>query len=139
MNKTPKTFSQLRKEALADPARRANIEREKAAIEAGIDLYQLRKGLGLSQTEVGRRLGMTQARVSAIERADDLNLSTLQRYVGALGGRLEAQVAFGDSVIALTPARASRPRRATRRSPSGVTRRSRKGKRRAPGKASKTV
>ena len=46
---------------------------------------------------------MTQKRVSAIERAEDLNLSTLQRYVAALGGQLQADAEFDDETVALTP------------------------------------
>ena len=69
---------------------------------------------GLSQTELAKRLGVTQKRVSAIERAQDLNLSTLQRYVDALGGRLQADVEFDDQTITLTP---RRPRRQRKRVP----------------------
>lgn len=106
-----KNFKQLECEALADPKRRASIEREKALLLGAIRLYELRKARGLTQMDVAKRLGVTQRRVSAIERAEDLNLSTLQRYVGALGGRLQADAEFDDETIALTP----NPRRRRRR------------------------
>lgn len=98
-----KSFKEQRAEAMADPVRRARIERETAAIRAGIRLYELRRARGLSQAELAKRLGVTQTRISAIERAEDLNLSTLQRYVDALGGRLKADVEFEGETIALTP------------------------------------
>lgn len=109
-----KNFRQLEREALADPTRRANIEREKALLLGAIQLRDLRQAQGLSQTEVANRLGVTQKRVSAIERAHDLNLSTLQRYVHALGGRLRADVEFDDATVALTPPARGRARRGVR-------------------------
>lgn len=98
-----RNVSELEREALADPKRRANIEREKALLLGVIRLYELRKARGLTQTDVAKRLGVTQKRVSAIERAEDLNVSTLQRYVAALGGQLQADAEFDDETVALTP------------------------------------
>ncbi len=77
-------------------------------------LFELRKERGLSQTDVAERLGVTQKRISAIERAEDLNLSTLERYVAALGGRLRADIEFHDETVTLTPAD-SPPRGRSRR------------------------
>ena len=104
-------FKELEREALVDPRRRASIEREKALLLGAIRLYELRKARGLTQMDVAKRLGVTQRRVSAIERADDLNLSTLQRYIDALGGRLQADAEFEDETVALTPRPARRRRR----------------------------
>lgn len=98
-----KNFRELEREVLADPKRRANVERQKALLLGAIRLHELRKARGLSQTELAKRLGVTQKRISAIERAEDLNISTLQRYVGGLGGRLHADVEFDEETVALTP------------------------------------
>lgn len=100
-----KRFHDLEHEALADPKRRVNIAREKALLLGAIRLHELRKARGLSQVELAKRLGVTQKRVSAMERAQDLNISTFQRYVAALGGRLQADVEFEDESIPLTPPR----------------------------------
>ena len=106
-----KNFRDLERKALADSKRRANIERERVLLLGAIRLRQLRTARGLSQTELAKRLGVTQKRVSAIERAQDLNISTLERYVDALGGRLQANAEFDDETVALTPRRAKRRRR----------------------------
>lgn len=106
-----KNFRELEREARAVPGRRANIKREKALLHGAIRLYELRKARGLSQTELAKLLGVTQKRVSAIEHAEDLNLSTLQRYVAALGGRLQADVEFDQEIIALTPRAPKRKRK----------------------------
>lgn len=98
-----KSFREQRKAILKDPARRASVERQKALMLGAARLFELRKARGLSQTELADRLGVTQKRISAIERAEDLNLSTLERYVAALGGRLRAGIEFDDETVALTP------------------------------------
>ena len=49
-------------------------------------LIEARRGLGLSQRDVARLLGITQASVAAFERYDnDPRLSMLRRYALAVG------------------------------------------------------
>ncbi len=67
---------------------------EVSAVEAqmsGYLLRQLRKGQGLSQEQLAERMGVSQRRVSAIERGnvDKSEVATLRSYVTALGGELE--------------------------------------------------
>lgn len=97
-----KTFKERKAEILRDPERRARIEAETVAILAANRLARLRERAGLTQTDVARILGITQSRVSRLERAEDLNLSTLERYVAALGGELRVDARIGDDVIELT-------------------------------------
>ncbi len=88
--KRRKRFDQLRKQIDADPARRAKVEKHKAAM-----LGEVRRQLDLTQAAVADRLEVTQENVSQIERGEaDVRLSTLSRYVEALGGRLEIRAAF---------------------------------------------
>lgn len=68
--------------------------RAESAIEAemsGYLLRQLRKGQGLSQEQLAERMGVSQRRVSAIERGevDRSEVATIRAYVTALGGELE--------------------------------------------------
>lgn len=55
-----------------------------------IDLAEVRRSRGLTQADMAARLGVTQARVSAIERAgaDQLKVSTLWAYFAGLGETL---------------------------------------------------
>jgi hypothetical protein len=46
--------------------------------------------------ELARRLGATQAAISRIEKPHDLLLSTLNSYLGAIGGRASVIVTFAD-------------------------------------------
>ena len=97
-----KTYKERQAEILTEPKRRVRIEAETAAILAANRLARLRERAGLTQTDVARILGITQSRVSRLERAEDLNLSTLERYVAALGGQLRVDAQIGDDVIELT-------------------------------------
>lgn len=49
-------------------------------------LAQVRKSVGLTQAELGERLGMTQSKVSQLERQDDARLSSIVNYLTAMGG-----------------------------------------------------
>lgn len=61
-------------------------------------LSELRKTRELTQTTVAERLGVSQARVSAIESGEfsATEIKTLAKYISALGGRLKLVAEFGD-------------------------------------------
>ena len=93
----------------------------------------VREAAGKTQVDVAAESQMDQADVSRLESReefDDCQVSTLQRYVTALGGNLELVAAFGNKKIVLCgvesgvpeltpaskrqrtrPARATKPRR----------------------------
>ena len=51
----------------------------------GHQLRAARKKLGLSQRELGKRIGVTQAHVSKVERGTDMRLTTLLNFARYLG------------------------------------------------------
>lgn len=52
----------------------------------------LREGFGLTQVALAERAGIAQSHVSKIENEGDVQLSTLRRYVEALGAELEVAI-----------------------------------------------
>jgi transcriptional regulator with XRE-family HTH domain len=64
-------------------------------------LHQLRQALKLSQEKVAEELGITQAAVSRLEHRPDLFVSTLRRFVEAMGGELEIRVRFPNGTVTL--------------------------------------
>jgi len=67
-----------------------------------LTLRTLREAAGKTQMEVTDSSGMDQGDVSRLEaRASfgDCQVSTLQRYLAAMGGRLELVATFGDKKI----------------------------------------
>lgn len=73
-------------------------ERQEVAVaEAALDLafllYQARQERDLSQTEAGKIAGLKQQVVSRLEHsAANVQLGTLQRYLGALGYSIDITV-----------------------------------------------
>lgn len=59
-------------------------------------LGEIRKAIRKTQSEMGKELGLPQNAVSQLEKRSDLLLSTLRRYVGALGGEVEIIVRLKD-------------------------------------------
>ena len=69
----------------------------------------LREAAGKTQTEVAAASMIDQADISRLESREsfaDCQVSTLQRYVAALGGQLELVAAFGNKKIILSGAQA---------------------------------
>lgn len=89
---------QLSAEEIAES--KAWAKREAEAIE----LRALRKLAGKTQTEVAQVLETTQAQLSMLESRSDHRVSTLRRYVQALGGELELVAHFGPKSIAIRAA-----------------------------------
>ncbi|MDP9122085.1 MAG: helix-turn-helix domain-containing protein [Acidobacteriota bacterium] len=68
----------------------------------------LREATGKTQAEVAKTSGIDQADISRLESREsfaDCQVSTLERYVAALGGRLDLVATFGDKKIGLAGAR----------------------------------
>ncbi len=59
-------------------------------------LLELREQRQISQVALAEKLGVRQPTVSKIERRDDVALSTLRRYIEALGGELRITAQFAD-------------------------------------------
>ena len=84
-------------------------------------LAALRQAAELTQVELARRMGVTQAAVSRMEQPHDLLLSTLNAYLEAVGGHATVIVRFADGARSPTgPLPAHRVRRAHRRGRDGL-------------------
>jgi transcriptional regulator with XRE-family HTH domain len=57
---------------------------------------QLRRIRNRTQVEIARKLGVTQDSVSRLEQRADILLSTLRKYVQAMGGNLSIIAEFPD-------------------------------------------
>ena len=75
-----------------------------------LTLRGLREARGKTQIEIRESSEIDQADISRLEARptfDDCQVSTLQRYLAALGGRLELVAAFGDKKVVLAGAATS--------------------------------
>jgi len=66
-----------------------------------LPLAALRSDVGVTQSEMASRLGVSQAAVSKLEGRGDFLVSTLQRYVDAVGGTLEVAIRAADKCYQL--------------------------------------
>lgn len=87
--------------AMAHALPRPETFEQARANELEVSLRELRKLAGVTQGQVSDAMGMDQGQISRFERADDRLLSTLRRYVEALGGELEITARIGDKTVRL--------------------------------------
>ncbi|MFK4001834.1 MULTISPECIES: helix-turn-helix domain-containing protein [Psychrobacter] len=66
-----------------------------------IELAKLRKAKQLKQTELAVIMGVSQASISKVESGKDIQLSTLQNYVRALGGEVSIIAKMPNSDVIL--------------------------------------
>jgi DNA-binding XRE family transcriptional regulator len=80
---------------------RARLARRKERTEPARPrlLRELRSRRRVTQNAIADRLGIRQPTVSKLEQRKDLNLSTLRRYVQALGGELQVTAKFKDGTV----------------------------------------
>jgi DNA-binding XRE family transcriptional regulator len=82
----------------------AALETARQQTQAYIDGYRLaerRRSLGMTQSDVAERMGITKGRVSQIERGEVSTFNVIARYVDALGGQIQVSAVFGDDLYIL--------------------------------------
>ncbi|CAI2525461.1 helix-turn-helix transcriptional regulator [Serratia liquefaciens] len=87
------------KEMLASltPDSRQRIEEMAEEMLLETRLYEVREALDISQQTLANNLGISQPSVAAIEqRGNELKISTLKRYVEAMGGTLRLDIELPD-------------------------------------------
>lgn len=94
MNKNSKTYNEIDDyiATFSDEERQEYAVAETALDLASV-LYHLRQEQGLTQHEAAKRAGLQQQAISRLENAaTNIQLGTLQRYLGALGFNIEISV-----------------------------------------------
>ena len=103
-------FAELR--AKMSPESRESAEKRARALLAEMALSELRQSLRISQEELARELGMSQASLSRLERRTDMLMSSARKLVESLGGELVVLARFPDGDIRLRPFSDLRPEEA---------------------------
>jgi predicted XRE-type DNA-binding protein len=86
-------------EAKMPPERRARIARIAKKVGEEMDLAQLRAARRLSQAALGEILHVEQPAVAKLEKRADMYVSTLRRFIEAMGGELEVVARFPDRTV----------------------------------------
>jgi len=95
---------------LFTPKERAAIRRDAAGIaKRHMALRELREARNRTQVAMARKLGVKQVNISRLESREDPRLSTLTKYIDAMGGRLHLIVEFPEQEPVLLQAGGRRP------------------------------
>lgn len=99
-------WKEIRGAADRDPARRRRVEAarreaENEQIAYEQSLAELRRARAFTQAQLAEALDVPQSQISRIEHQAELYISTLARYLEAMGGHLELVGVFGDERVSL--------------------------------------
>ena len=78
------------------PQAQARVDARVKATLQTMPLAEIRKAIGMTQADLAGKLDVAQGSVSKIENAADMYLTTLRKYVEALGGELHLTAKFAD-------------------------------------------
>jgi DNA-binding XRE family transcriptional regulator len=94
-------WADIRKRSKLTAAQREENTRwaQREALE--LSLREVRELAGKTQTELAKEAEIAQGELSRIERREDHLLSTLRKYVEALGGDPEVVAVFNDKRVRL--------------------------------------
>ena len=81
---------------------RAAVAERKRDLLLAMPLNELRRARQLSQEQLAEELGATQPEISKMEHRADMYVSTLRRFVEAMGGELEIIARFPDGIVRIT-------------------------------------
>lgn len=95
-----KSFSELRKKMSPERQAQANARTEEMMAE--LALQELRQALNLTQEQVAAAMQMNQGAVSKMEHQSDIYVSTLRKFVSAMGGHLKLVASFPDREVVIS-------------------------------------
>ena len=81
------------------PEQWARIEKKASKILEEMSLNDIRLSRRCSQTELADLLEIRQASVSKLEHRSDIHVSSLRKYIEALGGELVIQAEFPEGAV----------------------------------------
>jgi len=83
----------VRNRRAKDPEFDEGYEEGYQSFKIGVLLKQAREDSGLTQEEIARRLNTKKSAISRIENhAEDIKLSTLEKFATALGRKIEVSI-----------------------------------------------
>ncbi len=95
-----KPFDELRKKMTPEQQAESEIQANLTLLK--LTLSELRESLGHTQSDVAKNMGVVQSALSKIEHQDDIQISTLSRYIKSLGGSLTIIARFSDQEVVIS-------------------------------------
>jgi len=97
------TLEQWETKILQPPGAETRVQEIEKELRLATNLTTLREQAGMSQRQLAEQLGVSQPRVAAIEKAQNITIDVLQQYVTAVGGELEITVLHENQRTLLLP------------------------------------
>jgi len=92
-----KKFSDLRQ--AMSPEAQARSHEKTLAMKAELPLAELRQARHFSQVQLASVLKVKQPAVAKLEKKADMYISTLRRFIEAMGGQLEIRAHFAEGDV----------------------------------------
>jgi len=92
-----KKFKDLRK--AMSPEAQARAHEKAMVLKAELPLAELRQARHFSQEQLASELSVKQPAVAKIEKKVDMYISTLRRFIEAMGGQLEISAHFPEGNV----------------------------------------
>ena len=89
-------------QAKMSPESRARTEERVRKALAEMALDELRSARKLTQAELAMLLKVDQGSISKLEHRTDMYISTLRRFIEAMGGSLQIRAVFPDGEVQIT-------------------------------------
>ncbi|WP_448272991.1 transcriptional regulator [Nostoc sp. DSM 114160] len=83
------------------PEQRAKSEIRAKLMSLHITLMELQESLGVTQDDLEKKLSDVESTILELENQEDIQISTLSRYIKALGGNLKIVANFPQEEIVL--------------------------------------
>ena len=77
------------------------VKEKSLVLQEAMDLAELRSAMKLSQQEIASSLKIGQASVAKLEKRADMYVSTLRRFIEAIGGELDIIARFPDHSVCI--------------------------------------
>ncbi|MBD2725871.1 helix-turn-helix transcriptional regulator [Nostoc sp. FACHB-892] len=95
-----KPFNELRKKMTPEQQVESKMQANLALLK--LTLSELRESLGHTQSDIAKNMGVVQSALSKIEHQEDIQISTLSRYIKSLGGSLTIIARFPDQEVVIS-------------------------------------
>ena len=92
-----RNFKEL--QAKMGPERQARNRGKAEEMMVELPLAELRAARELTQKQLAETLGVSQAAISKLERRADMYVTTLRKFIEAMGGRLEMRAVFREGSV----------------------------------------
>jgi transcriptional regulator with XRE-family HTH domain len=80
---------------------RARIQKRIVDISGEMALQEVRQAMELTQQQIAHTLSMNQAAISKLEHQSDMYISTLRKFLSAMGGNLRIVASFPEGEVVI--------------------------------------